>query len=181
MAIWGKIPGVVKALIKGGSSPVLSIPTSLMGIGRTILRGVAHAVGKAGVSLTEFSSRLEKAGMLEVSHVYGQDAKELVQKASLTGAIRNWSDTRRLDKDLMIETVLPGDRKYRVYYEVTLFDPETGNTWAEQKSFYTENLETFETYRWTIMDNSETQMYDNTFEVQGISFISVFHNRERDY
>jgi hypothetical protein len=154
--------------------------------------GIAAAVGRVLMSklarmLPSVSAMIKEAQNLEQAYDYRamrRDASFFLQARKLEGAFANFSPDRLVTKNRMVETVFDRSVAFRAYGISTLRDMDTGRTWQQWSSMYTNSRGSMNQYQEEFISNYEfdrRSKYYGRIQVVAFKLDTLVHNRKYGY
>jgi len=146
-------------------------------LGRVLIQGLVPQ----GLGANAIIRALQRGGVSYRRKDMLDDIRLFSGKVKYEDAVRAVKDNEVVPRRYMVETTFKRPYKYKVTGDVTYYDPLTGQSWTEQKSFYTDELspkeEWIEKYR--NIDMGTYRAVEREFA--GMEIRSVEHNEAMSY
>lgn len=151
------------------------------GARRALARSLYPTLARGGFGPGQVYNLLRGAGLSYRKQDVLSDYRSTAGLIKNEKPFRNLPDDVQPGRNVIVETDLRQDRRYRVYAEVTYYDPEADIYDTQIKSMYTNQLQTKDQYAQAFDQFLVQRAYPTELDMEGVEIIGIEHNRGLNY
>jgi len=152
-----------------------------MPIERAIARTIMSRLVGSGLSQNQVFNLIRQAGAGYRTSNMIADFRQITGRFTNQYYVEKLGGNEVVGRDIMVETDLGIDRKYRVYGKMTYYDEFQDEYYEETKSFYTNDLASKEDLENAFIGHYYEQYYIEGTSVLGFKITAVEHNTGYNY
>jgi len=152
-----------------------------MGLEKAIGKAIISYFAPQGLPYNEIIGIARRSGGGYRRQDMLSDIRAITGRVKMQTQVENLAVGVSVPKHLMVNTDLGFPYKYRVYGESTYFDEELETEVIKTSSFYTDDLDTIETWEGDFVGFYEGQYSENNQTLRQFKVKGVEHNRGYSY